>query len=46
VNEMEDKKSKKASAIDSVIVTGPDIIQLPKEVATDEGVDAVQASSP
>jgi hypothetical protein len=40
----------KAPAIDSVIVTGPDIIQLPKtevkEVATDEGADAVQASSP
>ena len=48
--EMEDKKSQKASAIDSVIATGPDIIQLPKtgekEVATDEGADAVQASSP
>jgi hypothetical protein len=48
--EMEDKKSQKAPAIDSVIVTGPDIIQLPKtgvkEVATDEGADAVQASSP
>ena len=48
--EMEDKKSKKASAIDSVIVTGPDIIQLPKtgekEVATDEGTYSVQASSP
>jgi hypothetical protein len=47
---MEDKKSQKAPAIDSVIVTGPDIIQLPKtgvkEVATDEGADAVQASSP
>jgi hypothetical protein len=47
---MENKKSKKAPAIDSVIATGPDIIQLPKtgkkEVATDEGVDAVQASSP
>jgi hypothetical protein len=48
--EMEDKKSKKAPAIDSVIATGPDIIQLPKtskkEVATDEGADAVQVSSP
>jgi hypothetical protein len=48
--EMEDKKSKKAPAIDSVIATGPDIIQLPKtgkkEVVTDEGVDPVQASSP
>jgi hypothetical protein len=48
--EMEDKKSQKAPAIDSVIVTGPDIIQIPKtevkEVATDEGADAVQASSP
>ena len=48
--EMEDKKPQKAPAKDSVIVTGPDIIQLPKtgekEVATDEGADAVQASSP
>ena len=49
--EMEDKKSKKAPAIDSVIATGPDtIIQLPKtgekEVATDEGADPVQVSSP
>jgi hypothetical protein len=48
--EMEGKKSQKAPAIDSVIVTGPDIIQLPKtgvkEIATDEGADAVQASSP
>jgi hypothetical protein len=48
--EMEDKKSQKASAIDSVIATSPDIIQLrktgEKEVATDEGADAVQASSP
>jgi hypothetical protein len=48
--EMEDKKSQKAPAIDSVTVTGPDIIQLPKtgekEVATDEWADAVQASSP
>jgi hypothetical protein len=48
--EMEDKKSKKASAIDSVIATGPDILQLlktdEKEAATDEGADAVQASSP
>jgi hypothetical protein len=48
--EMEDKKLEKASAIDSVIATGPYIIQLPKtgekEVATDEGADAVQASSP
>jgi hypothetical protein len=39
-----------SSAIDSVIATGPDIIQLPKtgekEVATDEGADPVQASSP
>jgi hypothetical protein len=47
---MEDKKQKKSLAIDSVIATGPDIIQLPKtgekEVATDEGADAVQASSP
>jgi hypothetical protein len=36
--------------IDSVIATGPDIIQLSKtgekEVATDEGADPVQASSP
>jgi hypothetical protein len=48
--EMEDKKLEKASAIDSVIATGPDIIQLPKtgkkEVATDEGADDVQATSP
>jgi hypothetical protein len=48
--EMEDKKSQKAPAIDSVIATGSDIIQLPKigekEVATDEGADAGQASSP
>jgi hypothetical protein len=47
---MDDKKPKKAPAIDCVIVTGPDIIQLPKpgekEVATDEGADPVQASSP
>jgi hypothetical protein len=47
---MEDKKSQKAPAIDSVIVTGLDIIQLPKtgvkEVANNEGADAVQASSP
>jgi nucleoside-triphosphatase THEP1 len=28
--EMEDKKSQKATTIDSVIETGPDIIQLPK----------------
>jgi hypothetical protein len=39
-----------APAIDSVIATGPDIIQLPKtgekEVATDEGADPFQASSP
>jgi hypothetical protein len=48
--EMEDKKSKKAPTIDFVIATGPYIIHLPKtgqkEVATDEGVDPVQASSP
>jgi hypothetical protein len=48
--ELEGKKPKKAHAIDSVIATGPDFIQLPKigekEVATDEGADAVQASSP
>jgi hypothetical protein len=48
--EMEGKKSKKASAKDSVIATGPYIIQPPKpgekEVATDEGADTVQASSP
>jgi hypothetical protein len=47
---MEDTKSRKAPVIDSVIATGTDIIQLPKtgekEVATDEGADAVQASSP
>jgi hypothetical protein len=50
VADMEDKKSKKAPAIESVIATGPDFIQLPKtrekEIATDEGADAVQASSP
>jgi hypothetical protein len=48
--EMEDKKQKKAPAIDSVIATRPDFIQLPKigekEVATDEGADAVQGTSP
>jgi hypothetical protein len=48
--EMEDKKPKKAPAIDSVIATGPDFMQLPKidekEVATDEGADSVQATSP
>jgi hypothetical protein len=48
--EMEDKKQKKAPAIDSVIVTRPDFIQLlklgEKEVASDEGADAVQVTSP
>jgi hypothetical protein len=48
--EMEEKKSQKAPTIDSVIVTRPDFIQLPKtgekEVAINEGADAVQASSP
>jgi hypothetical protein len=38
---MEEKEKKKAPAIDSVIATGPDMIQLPKrgekEVATDRG---------
>jgi hypothetical protein len=38
---MEDKKSQKAPTIDTVIVTGSDIIQLPKtevnEVVSDEG---------
>jgi hypothetical protein len=47
---MEDKKSQKAPTIDSIILTGPDIIQLPKtevkEVVSDEGADAVQASWP
>jgi hypothetical protein len=47
--EMEDKKSQKAPTIDSVIVTGPDIIQLPKtevkEVVSDEGADAQEASA-
>ena len=47
---MVDKKPKKAPAIDSVIATGADFIQLPKidekEIATDEGADAVQATSP
>jgi hypothetical protein len=45
--EMEDKKSQKAPTIDSVIVTGPDIIQLAKtevkEVVSDEGADAQEA---
>jgi hypothetical protein len=49
-DEMEDKEQKKAPAIDSVIATGPDYIQLPKlgekEVASDVGADAVQATSP
>jgi hypothetical protein len=48
--EMEDKKRKKAPAIDPVIATGPDFIQLSKlgekEGASDEGADAVQATSP
>jgi hypothetical protein len=47
--EMEDKKSQKAPTIDSVIETGPDIIQLPKtevkEVVSDEGADAQEASA-
>jgi hypothetical protein len=47
--EMEDKKSQKAPTIDSVIVTGPDIIQLPKtevkEVVSDAGADAQEASA-
>jgi hypothetical protein len=47
--EMEDKKSQKAPTIDSVIGIGPDIIQLPKtevkEVVSDEGVDAQEASA-
>jgi hypothetical protein len=47
--EMEDKKSQKAPTIDSVIVTGPDIIQLPKtevkENVSDEGADAQEGSA-
>jgi hypothetical protein len=47
--EMEDKKSQKAPTIDSIIGTGPDIIQLPKtevkEVVSDEGADAQEASA-
>jgi hypothetical protein len=47
--EMEDKKSQKAPTIDSVIGTGPDIIQPPKtevkEVVSDEGADAQEASA-
>jgi hypothetical protein len=39
--EMKDNKRKEAPAIDSVIGTGPDLIQLPKlgkkDAATDEG---------
>jgi hypothetical protein len=46
---MEDKKSQKAPTIDSVIVTSPDIIQLPKievkEVVSDEGADTQEASA-
>jgi hypothetical protein len=48
-DEMEDKKRKKAPTIDSVIANGPDFIQLlklgEKDVATDEGANAVQATS-
>jgi hypothetical protein len=44
------KNKKKAPAIDSVIVTGPDFIQQPKlgekDAATDEGANAVQATAP
>jgi hypothetical protein len=47
--EMEDKKSQKAPTKDSVIGTGPDIIQLPKtevkEVVSDEGADDQEASA-
>jgi hypothetical protein len=47
--EMEDKKTQKAPTIDSVIGTGPDIIQPPKtevkEVVSDEGADAQEASA-
>jgi hypothetical protein len=47
--ETEDKKSQKAPAIDSVIVTGPDIIQPPKtevkEVVSHEGADAQEGSA-
>jgi nucleoside-triphosphatase THEP1 len=42
--EMEDKKSQNAPTIDSVIGTGPDVIQPPKtevkEVVSHEGADA------
>jgi hypothetical protein len=45
--EMEDKQSQKAPTIDSVIGTGPDIIQPPKtevkEVVSHEGADAQEA---
>jgi hypothetical protein len=48
--EMEDNKRKEAPAIDSVIATGPDLIQLPKlgkkDAATDEGANAVQKMAP
>jgi hypothetical protein len=48
--EMEDKKSQKAPTIDSVIGTGPDIIQPPKtevkEVVSHEGADAQQGPAP
>jgi hypothetical protein len=48
---MEDNKPKEAPAIDSVIATGADFIQLPKlgenkDAATDEGANAVKATSP
>jgi hypothetical protein len=48
-DEMEDKKSQKAPTIDSIIMTGPDIIQLlkteVKEVVSNEGADAQEASA-
>jgi hypothetical protein len=47
--EMEDKKSQNAPTIDSVIGTGPDIIQPPKtevkEVVNHEGADAQEGSA-
>jgi hypothetical protein len=47
--EMEDKKSQNTPTIDSVIGTGPDIIQPPKtevkEVVSHEGADAQEGSA-
>ncbi len=48
-SEMKDKKSQNTPTIDSVIGTGPDIIQPPKtevkEVVSDEGADDQEASA-